>query len=130
MEPKLITRAEDRPALEQLRRYEPIFHRPEHTARAELEKLVAEDFWEIGASGRRYSREFVLQTLAARASSPIEDEWATSDFHCRALGAEIYLVTYTLLQGERRTRRASLWQRSAAGWRILFHQGTVVEDED
>jgi hypothetical protein len=72
----------------------------------------------------------VLRTLAARAGHPIADEWQTSDFHCRGLGANVYLLTYTLLQGERRTHRATLWQRDPAGWKILFHQGTVVEDED
>ena len=130
MEPKLVTRPEDRTALEQLRRLEPIFHRPEYSTPAALEQLVAPDFWEIGASGRRYSRQYVLRTLAARAGHPIADEWQTSDFHCRGLGANVYLLTYTLLQGERRTHRATLWQRDPAGWKILFHQGTVVEDED
>jgi hypothetical protein len=129
MEPKLVTRREDRAVLEELRAREPIFHGPLYRlSRAALEALVAEDFWEIGASGRRYSREYVLKTLAARAATPLEDAWEASDFHCRALAADVYLLTYTLLQGERRTRRATLWQRAAAGWKILFHQGTVVED--
>jgi hypothetical protein len=29
----------------------------------------------------------------------------------------------------RRTRRATLWQRTEVGWQILFHQGTIVEAE-
>lgn len=116
--------------LQELRRLEPIFHRPEYRSPAQLEQLLAPDFWEIGASGRRYSRRYVLRTLAARAASPVADEWQTRDFYCRALAAGIYLLTYTLLQGERRTQRATLWQREAAGWKILFHQGTVVADED
>jgi hypothetical protein len=129
MEPKLVTRREDRAVLEELREREPIFHRPLYRgSRAALEALVAEDFWEIGASGRRYSRAYVLKTLAARATDPLEDRWETGDFHCRALAPDVYLLTYTLLQGERRTRRATIWQRAAAGWKILFHQGTVVED--
>jgi hypothetical protein len=89
---------------------------------------VAADFWEIGASGRRYSRQYVLKTVTARAAKGIQDRWETSDFYCRALAPDLYLLTYTLLQGERLTRRATLWQRAAPGWQILFHQGTVVED--
>ena len=47
--------------LAQLMRLEPIFHRTEHgTTRADFEQMTAEDFWEVGASGRQYSRGFVL----------------------------------------------------------------------
>jgi hypothetical protein len=131
VEPKLTTRPEDQGVLEELRRREPIFHRPEFCAsRADLEAVTAEDFWEIGASGPRYSRAFVLDTVAARQEEPVaEDDWQATDFHCRRLAPELYLLTYTLLQaGERLTRRASIWQRSGSGWRIVFHQGTLVQD--
>ena len=129
MEPSLVTRPEDRDVLEELRRREPIFHRPEYFgSRADIERATAADFWEIGASGRRYSRAYVLETLAARAEEPVEDRWQARDFHCRALAADVYLLTYTLLQGERLTRRATIWRRAPQGWQILFHQGTVVED--
>ena len=37
-------------------------------------------------------------------------------------------VTTTLRQFERLTRRLTIWQRSPAGWRILYHQGTIVSD--
>jgi hypothetical protein len=129
MEPKLRMRAEERAVLAELKQREPLFHRPEFAARrAELEAMTDRDFWEIGASGRRYSRAYVLDTVASRAEDPVEDEWQTSDFHCRELAPDLYLLTYTLLQGERCTRRTSLWQRHASAWRVLFHQGTIVED--
>jgi hypothetical protein len=130
MEPKLVMREKDRTVLEELQRREPIFHRAEFArTRADLEAMTAKDFWEVGASGRRYSREYVLRTLAARQENPVDDDdWKALDFHCRELARDVYLLTYTLLQGERRTRRASIWQRSAAGWKILFHQGTVVQE--
>lgn len=128
MEPKLVTRRRDLTVLNALRRREPVFHRPEFAAPAELARMVAPEFWEIGASGRRYSRAYVLKTLAVRAVAPLADDWETSDFHLRVLAPGLYLLTYTLAQGERLTRRTSLWQRSGRSWRILFHQGTVVED--
>jgi hypothetical protein len=131
VQPKLVTRRENLAVLEELRRREPVFHRPELAgSRADLEAMTADDFWEIGASGRRYSREYVLETVAARLDEPVEDPWRTSDFHCRGLAPDVYLLTYTLLQGERRTRRASIWERSASGWKIVFHQGTVVQDQE
>jgi hypothetical protein len=129
MEPALVTRPEDRAVLEELRRREPIFHRPEYFgSREAIEKATTADFWEIGASGRRYSRAYVLETLAARAEEPVDDHFEARDFHCRGLGAEVYLLTYTLLQGERVTRRSTIWRRTPQGWQILFHQGTLVEE--
>jgi hypothetical protein len=44
-----------------------MFHRPEWgTTRAHFENITTADFWEVGASGRRYSREDVLAELERR----------------------------------------------------------------
>lgn len=134
MEPELKTDPELEDVLTELSAREPIFHRPEFgTARADFEGMMAEDFWETGASGRRYSRQFVLDELERRFSGTMsrtqEDIWETRDFHCRRVGPDTYLLTYTLLQDKTRlTRRATVWRRSAAGWKILYHQGTIVQD--
>jgi len=114
--------------LEELKLREPIFHHPElGTTRADYENMMDSEFWEVGASGRRYSREFVLDTLENRTPDPDESKWLTRDFQCREIAADNYLITYTLAQGARITRRATLWRRAAAGWKILYHQGTIVE---
>lgn len=130
MERELETDPELRGVLDQLVRREPIFHRPELGAtRADFEKMTVPDFWETGASGRRYSRAFVLDELEKRYSSPREDVWETSGFHCRKLADNLYLLTYTLLQnGQRLTRRSTIWQHTADGWKIVYHQGTIVAD--
>ncbi|HVP10942.1 MAG TPA: DUF4440 domain-containing protein [Phycisphaerae bacterium] len=116
--------------LEELIRREPIFHRPEFgTSRADFESMIADDFWEVGASGRCYSRAHVLDVLEKRHSAPHTDVWHTSDFRCRELSPDIYLLTYALLQdNRRRTRRATIWQRTAEGWKIVYHQGTIVAE--
>lgn len=134
VKPWLSTEARLREILEDLRGREPIFHRPElGTTRADFETMTEADFWEVGASGRRYSRDHVLDVLEDRqqvaSHLALEDAWEAIDFACRELGTHTYLLTYTLLQGQRKTRRATVWRRSAAGWKILFHQGTVVEDD-
>ena len=127
-EPTLSTAPHLRAVLEELKRREPIFHRPEWgTTRADFENMTDPAFWEVGASGRRYSREFILDTLEDRALKGYEDIWETQDFHCLDIAPENYLVTYTLLQGARVTRRATLWRRTSSGWKILYHQGTVVD---
>jgi hypothetical protein len=128
MEPDLTTAPELLAVLEELRQREPIFHQPKFgSTRADFEKITDPSFWEVGASGKRYSREYVLHTLETRPKDPQEASWTTRDFHCREISADNYLITYTLQQGSRITRRATLWRRTAGEWRILFHQGTVVE---
>ena len=95
--------------------------------------MTDDGFWEVGASGRRYSRGYVLGVLEGRYQEPsyvaLEDTWEATDFACRQLGSDTYLLTYTLQQGSRKTRRATVWRRSAEGWKIMFHQGTVVDDD-
>jgi hypothetical protein len=114
--------------LAELIQREPIFHRPEFgTTRADYERMTAEDFWEVGASGRRYGRAYVLDVLEQRATAPVEEELEASDFCCRRLAGEVYLLTYTLVQNRtRKTRRSTIWQRTASGWQIVFHQGTII----
>jgi hypothetical protein len=116
--------------LEELKAREPIFHRPEYgTTRADFERMMHVDFWEIGASGRPYSREYVLAELERRRQNPEEDQWETSGFHCCKLAPDVYLLTYTLIQHKiRKTRRSTIWQHAEVGWKIMFHQGTMVEE--
>ncbi|WP_277931606.1 hypothetical protein [Nostoc linckia] len=42
--------------------------------------------------------------------------------------ADYYLVTYTLIQGTRITLRSTIWRQTPQGWKIVYHQGTVVEN--
>ncbi len=105
-EPALVIDPSVLGVLDELIRREPIFHRPESgTTRADFENMTVPDFWEVGASGRRYSREYVLQVLGERYASPHTDTWKTSDFHCRKLAADVYLL-----------------------WKIIYHQGTIIQD--
>ncbi len=130
MEPILTTSAELRNVLAELSAREPIFHRPEFgTSRADFERMTVEDYWETGASGRRYSRKAILDELERRFSKPHDDVWETRDFYCRKLAEDTYLLTYTLLQDHQRlTRRATIWQNTGDGWKIVYHQGTIVQD--
>ena len=114
---------------DELQRREPLFHRSEFgSTRAQFEAMTAEDFWEVGASGRAYSRAHVLAVLEQRHATETwrEEPLETSDFHCRRLAVDVFLVTYLLLQGTRKSRRATLWQRSNGDWIALYHQGTLA----
>lgn len=114
--------------LDELRSREPIFH-TERFGRSleEFERSTAPDFWEVGASGRRYSREFILGMRSHEALVDADAAgWKAADFGLRRLGPDCFLLTYTLDQQGRITRRATVWERVGGGWRILYHQGTVV----
>ena len=114
--------------LEELRRREPIFHTERFGRTLEdFQNSTAPDFWEVGASGRRYSRDFIL---GMRSREELADAdvagWKATGFGLRRLGPDCYLLTYTLDQAGRLTRRATIWEKAAPGWRIVYHQGTMV----
>ena len=91
--------------------------------RAEVDVLLHPEFLEFGASGRRWSREEILASLAS------EEREAPTDAHdLRAIRITegVVLVTYVSDNGQRRCNRSSLWRRTPAGWRVYFHQGTPI----
>jgi hypothetical protein len=106
---------------------EPLFHRTElGTSRADVEAMTTADFWEVGASGSVYDREVVWATLERRYAAGEPDEWETLDVALRPLTGDVYLLTYLLRQGERLTRRATVWENASGHWRAVYHQGTLV----
>lgn len=116
----------------ELRPLEPIFHNPAFGATIEaFDRRMTPDFWEVGASGRHYSRALILN-LARNQPEHFVDAatagWHASGFALRELAPATYLLTYTLDQCGRLSRRATLWQRTAQGWQILYHQGTQIAD--
>lgn len=116
--------------VDELRSREPIFHRREHaTTRAELEAMIAPDYWEVGASGAVYDRATVLDVVEQRYEDPAYDPLAgmeVSDFACRRAGEGVWLATYALRQGTRRSRRLTVWHRVEGRWMALYHQGTLA----
>jgi hypothetical protein len=118
--------------LRELRPLEPIFHTSAFGVTIEqFDARMAPGYFEIGASGRRYSRAFILKTLEARPPlDAAEAGWECADFAVLALGPDTFHVTYQLRQGRRITRRSTIWRRNNGAWQILYHQGTFVAGED
>jgi hypothetical protein len=63
--------------------------------RAEFERETAEDFWEVAASGRRFSREYVWAVLKERYESSDTDGfevegWELRDFQLREIAPTVY----------------------------------------
>ena len=111
---------------EALKAREPIFHRPEFgTGKDDFDSMMAADFWEVGASGRIYSRSYVLESVE-RELPAAATSWRLEDCACRSLGDDTYLFTYRLHQDQRVSRRSTIWRCDAGRWKIIYHQGTLV----
>lgn len=94
--------------------------------RAYMESVLAPDFFEFGRSGCTYTRE---ETLSAPAGE-IHARLPLRDFKVTLITPDVMLVTYisevqyeTLQIGN----RSSIWLHTPSGWKLKFHQGTVVE---
>jgi hypothetical protein len=115
--------------LQELRQGELAFHQAELCATREaLERYADPEFWEVGASGTVYTRETVITIVEERFRTGTEadtSEWEVREFAGRELGPETYMVTYILRQGDRLSRRMSVWRHVDGAWRILYHQGTL-----
>lgn len=91
-----------------------------------LAELLAPDFVEIGASGRRWSRAAVLELLL---NEPQGDDVDLIDVHelaTRVLDGGVVQVFWVSDRGGRRARRMSLWQHVDGAWRTTYHQGTPL----
>ena len=92
------------------------------------EAVLAADFTEIGASGRRWTRHETLDLLHA---DPPDMTISIEAFEVADLGPDLVLATYDAVGtgtdgAPRRNRRSSLWLRHGDRWEITFNQGTSV----
>lgn len=92
-----------------------------------LDALLHENFLEFGRSGAAYAKSDILSRLPAQAQ-----HWVivADQFAVRPLGQAAALLTYRSADQQpdgtldRFTLRASVWERTARGWQMSFHQGT------
>ena len=127
-DPDFSTREEHLDVMAELMAREPLFHREEFgTTRQDYENMTEPDFWEVGASGRRYGRDRIVESLEGRYKNFTYETWYIEDFQCRKIAQDCYLTTYTLFQDDRQSRRSTIWRRAEGNWKIFYHQGTPVE---
>ena len=82
--------------------------------------LLAEEFVEIGSSGRIYDKQRIIDQLQ-------QEQWTgplptISDFAARQLALDLVLAIYRIVESN--TIRSSIWRTTNIGWRMVFHQGT------
>lgn len=95
-----------------------------------LDALLADDFIEIGTSGRIYTKRDTLEQLPAEPGS-----WTyeLTDFVIRTIAEGVTLATYKITTfnnavKHRKTLRSSIWRLEPDGHlRLCFHQGTTAE---
>lgn len=95
---------------------------------ARVAALLADDFVEIGSSGRLWSKAAIIASL--QEEPPIERRM--TEFHAARLAPGVALVTYRVErldpgQAPVVTLRSSLWVQEGPQWRMRFHQGTPSE---
>ena len=98
-------------------------------SRERAAQLLDPEFTEVGASGRRWTREETLAELAGHAGSSADGaHYEPSEITGVRLAPGLVHLTFEAVLGERRTRRSSVWRKGDgdAGWRMYYHQATVV----
>ncbi|MDQ0189256.1 DUF4440 domain-containing protein [Alicyclobacillus cycloheptanicus] len=103
-----------------------VFHtKPEVRAiPEELAKVLADEFFEIGSSGRIfYKSDCVVEGGIG--------QWdvSMSDFQMHPLAEGVVLTTYRIEDRtrQRNTLRSSIWKLIDDRWQMVFHQGTIEQ---
>lgn len=92
-----------------------------------LKEIIAEDFLEIGSSGKLMRRsDFDYEDDLLNA-----DEYLIDTLEARSLSNDCVLTVYQLENKTRgvMTRRSSIWKKVNSNWVLSFHQGTKVTAE-
>jgi hypothetical protein len=92
-----------------------------------LNALLADDFWEVGASGMAFGKQTVLESLPEETEDII---FVGSDFEQKMLSDTVGMVTFTATKTTREYVRISLhcsvWAKKEKGWQMVYHQGTIA----
>jgi hypothetical protein len=86
------------------------------SSRDTLDRLVSDEFVELGSSGLTYWKADVIAQMLAQPTVKVE----VSHFEVRELATGVALATYRTP----RSLRSSIWRHEGGNWRIVFHQGT------
>ncbi|MTH95310.1 DUF4440 domain-containing protein [Roseibium sp. RKSG952] len=121
--------------LDEIRFLEESLHRSEvRGSREVLEKLLAIDFVEFGASGTVYGRGEIISSLV-RETADDSDKLIATNFALATVSADAVLLTYESQhrrndESVRSVLRSSIWKHNGADWQMLFHQGTIKNRTD
>jgi hypothetical protein len=93
----------------------------------ELDKLIADEFIEIAASGAQFGKKEALSRLPSEFAPKIN----AHDFELRLLAPNCVQLLYKatmIKQGETKvisSLRCSIWSEINGQWQMVYHQGTL-----
>src|SRR6188472_3354397 len=88
--------------------------------------LLDPEVTEIGQSRRFWTREAVVADLTTSDQSSYETA-ELSETRALELAEGVYLLTYVVRIGERRSRRSSIFRMRDGRLRMIFNQGTPLK---
>lgn len=91
-----------------------------------LRELLAPDFREVGASGRYWDRDSVLDLLDQESGDDDAAPIGIHDLRGRAIAPGVIQISWDSSMGGRRARRTSIWCERDSGWQQVHHQGTPI----
>jgi len=99
-------------------------------SKEKLNELLHDDFEEIGASGRTYNKDQIIEELQNEMPFTIN----ASDFELRIFSEDIAQLKYKTKNTARNnlmrtTLRSSIWKNEGSKWKMVFHQGTIIQTE-
>lgn len=91
-----------------------------------VDKLLADEFIEIGSFGQIYNKNDVIRQLSTQNNFEI----VISNFSVKLLAKNIALATYKATKkshfDSKLSLRSSIWKQIKGDWKIVFHQGTLI----
>jgi hypothetical protein len=98
-------------------------------SKEKLDELLHDDFEEISASGKVYDKKQTVNALINETPYTLN----AADFELSLLSKDIALLKYKTKTNFgnnliNTTKRSSLWKNEGSKWKMVFHQGTVVQE--
>jgi hypothetical protein len=91
-----------------------------------LDKLIADDFTEVGGSGRIFGKDEVLTRLHTESGVSFSAEELHVNLLLPTVGLVTYVATRSTAGADVQSRRCSIWRLSLDQWQMVYHQGTVT----
>ena len=94
-----------------------------------LNELIADQFIEIGESGKQYNKQDILDALPKQSGI----RFSPKDFKATEISSNVVLATFHLEKEITESReeitslRSSIWKNKDGKWLIVFHQGTPLK---
>ena len=99
-------------------------------SRETVSGILADEFREIGASGRLYDKAAIVDSLASAHLNGPTDRQIIHDFSARLIAPQVALALYRIVRHsasdgrETHSLRSSTWKVIDGRWQMIFHQGT------